>query len=811
MSDLPFVNRTDDLSDVLSLLHGHWDKPFCLFLEAASGIGKSRFMDEVAQRHEGRDLVRVRIRRSRGSRLEDGVFLTQIAAALQKAAETGAKILSIEEFNKNLKAYLTDEHLGLEVANELLKELDVPLVRQIKGFLERRFSLGEFKPEELLDMNGQAAVTYLKRYVRAVVEHHPVGLILENIHLIDEATLGFLVEDVTWRKDSMVLCEITQIEAQSPFVTWSLGELVEEFDRAGFTCKARMLLPLTYTHYAEVARNMGVTKDQRLSQVYHQDGGDLRGIHNLAKVVRSGAGLNATQVSDGDSYAQLFKTMSRDERFLAVTLHLHDGAAPAALLDHFMDRLAGQGLDPDQLRVARMELALNEMITLGGGQVAFAHDGLARAMEDLAPPAMVQIARKTWIDVYGDQAETDDQWLFQLRLAIEHCEEHTLHRALSRLEAIGDNSHFRDRIVAVLEAAATLFGQQIAEGARDLGLSGLRKVAGLLFELEAYASVALLLDRLELSGEMDRLARTAVAGRLDQVDETLALTAPEQLAGCRDHTGFAVVRLAALASIHQRDAALALYRQVVARPETPRSPYFPYLLRNADIFLSYGDSLAPLRQSAELFAARGQMREAAHSRNALGMQLGRLGRLDEASAELAQAEQMMTGQATGHAQMLNNRGVIQLSAGQHGEGTRILFLLARDGAQDPFDRIVLAQNLAVVGALTGDPDTEALFAAAERLLTHHALSNQGLWRSLHWNWSRWASAAGDAPTAEARMEKARGIDMIHTDLWQARLFGTTLPDGDSTFLAGQPFHYSFLSKWHFPLDLNRASCSTANP
>lgn len=799
MPNDPFVNREQDLAEVLNILERPRDRPLSVFIAAASGVGKSRFLDEVARQSTSPQLLRVRIRRSRGSRLENGFFLIQIAATLHKASETTAHIPSLTDFNKNLKSYLADENFGLEATDELLKELDVPLVRQIKGFLERRFSLGEFKPKELLGVNEQAAVAYLKRYIRAVVERHDVGLIFENMHLIDEDTLAFLVETVSWPSKAVLMCEITSIEAASQANFWSFGELVEEFERAGFDLETKLLAPLTFEHFSQVASNRGVNADEYLKTAYSNEAGNIRAIYNVAAVRERQQG-STLQVDESTS-EQLFASLNRNEKFLIVALHAHDGSVTTAHLDNFLDQVGSHGIEVADLKQSLIDLSLSEVIGIENSQVGFAHDNLAHALEHMAPPAMVHLAQKIWLDVYEALSKTKSEWLFYFQLAIAHGDERLLAKALHRVAKIAVGTHFHDQSIDALTSAADTLVKIDDSQSQDMARKGLHQIVQTLFELEAYEQVEALLPHVRTDAQTTGLLNVAVASRMDRLEDVFRRTSSDATQDFTDKTGFAILRLIALATLHQRDDALNLYKDTMATPGTTQSPYYPHLMRNTDIFLSHSESLDPIRRSAEIFAVQGDQIEEAHSYNALGMQLGRLGRLDEARDALRHAENLMADHSSGHAQTLNNRAVVRVADGKIDEGTRMLFHLARDTVQFPFDRVVLAQNLTAFSAMANETNAETAFETSGHLLENMGLRNLGLKRSHLWNKSCWARQSGQQHVADDCLRQAREIEMTHTPLWKFRLFEEQLPDEEFSFLAEQRYHFSYLSKWHFSFEL----------
>ncbi len=799
MSENPFVNREEDLAEVLGFLEEPRKRPLSVFVAAPSGIGKSRFLDEVAHQSSTAHLVRVRIRRSRGSRLENGFFLIQIAATLHKASETLTGVPSLTEFNKNLKSYLADENLGLEATDELLKELDVPLVRQIKGFLERRFSLGDFKPKELLGVNEQAAVAYLKRYIRAVVENCNVGLIFENMHLIDEDTLAFLVETVNWPSTAVLMCEITSIETASSANFWSFGELVEEFERAGFELKTKLLAPLTYDHFAEVASNKGVSADESLKNAYSREAGNIRAIYNVA-VVKERQQSPDVRLK-GDSFEQLFASLNRNEKFLLVALHTHDGSVSSSHLETFLEHVGTHGIEVAHLRQCLTDLSLSEVIIFEASQVLFAHDSLSHALDSLAPPAMTHLAQKIWLDVYARGAKTDAEWLFYFQLAVVYGDERILISALNHITEIAEGTHFQDRSIAALTAAASTLVKIGKPQSLEIVKKGIHQIVQTLFELEAYSQVEDLLPQVKTDDETSHLLRVALASRMDRLEDVFEQTSEQATEEFGDQTGFAVIRLIALATLHQRDEAHRLYKKTMSIPGATKSPYYPYLMRNTDIFLSHTESLDPIKRSAEIFASHGDHVEEAHSMNALGMQLGRLGRLADAREALRLAENLMSDHSSGHAQTVNNRAVVRVSDGKVDEGSRMLLHLARDAVQFPFDRVVVAQNLAAFAALAGEDEAPSAFETSGKLLERLNLRNPGLKRSHLWNQSQWARQTGHLEDAEAYLNQARALDMAHTDVWKYRLFGDALPDDEFRFLSEQPYHFSYLSKWHFSFDL----------
>lgn len=798
---MDFVNRITELEEFGRRVGTKREGPLALFLVAPSGVGKSRFLAEAALSYRDPRMIRVRVRRSHRGRYENGFFLLQTAAALHNAAESIDEIPTLAAFNSNITKYLNIEDIGLEATDEFMQDLDLPFINQIKTLIERQLSIGRFKPRALLGPNQAAGVSYLKLYVRTILESFPVALILENAHLMDEDALIFFSDTIDWPDTALVICEFTRLEdAPNGTTCWSIGELAEEFERAGFDISTMALTPLEFNHYKEIATQKGIGDTPHLREAYSREGGNIRAIYDLSAIVR----FDPSVKIDRATARIALNALPRDQRFFAVALAVHDDPVPPQRLEAFHAAMDQRGPAPATTREAQIALQIADIISVDEQGAALAHDTLSKAITDDSDPALLALARSVWAQVYRSSSLEENEWLRLLRLLAEQGDAGGLDKALGNFLGEARRAHFKDELVETLTMAGRTFADETRLRASPLNQEVLRRIASILFEIEEYEEVEGIKAALELPVLRARLLDAALLDRCDEANEAIALAVPmaeDASLSIEDRLGFALVAIASFASLQRHDEAHLLYRAIVAVPGVAKVSLYPYLIRMTDIFLGLRDSLEPIRRSIELFSCRGDVHEAAHSRNAYGMQLARLGRLDEAKTEFSTADEALSLSSVDQAQILNNKAALRLMYADAGETTALYLTLSRDLVRRPFDQVVVALNFAVMASIRGAASADDAHASADKILSDAGLPDLGLRRTFAWNKSQWLKDRGDENGAAAALNIAKKLAMTHSELWRFRLFAEPIKTSDYAFQTNQKFHAPLLSKWHFPVPI----------
>ena len=796
MVETKFINRGRELKEIDRILSEPRNQPLGLFLIAPSGIGKTRFLTETERRNPDEHFIRIRIRRSRSGRYENGYFLQQMARAIhEKAATNGYP--DIGNFNRNFTKYVDLDAMGLEATDELMQEFNIPLVNQIKKLLERQLSIGRFRPKMLLGPNEAAGISYLKLYVRTIAEKSPSIFILENAHLIDEDTLVFLTETIEWPENSGILFEFTQLDARSS-ANWTLGELAEEFERVGFSIVSMALTPLEYQHYTTVASQKGVQNNDRLRSIYEKEKGNIRSIYDLSAI--------RVDVLEEEFRHKLtarvaIETMPQDQRLIAIALAIHDDPAPKHRLDAFCDEIDKRTNPITSTREAIKKLVASELAEETQSSVFLAHDTVSRVIDETSDPSLVALARTIWIAVYRKNAIADFEWGRVIRLTAYAGDAAALDNVLDDAVEEARRAHFKDGLISALEKAVETFTERLSQSKSSIMERVLSKIAALYFEIEEFEKTYNLLPSLSVEGMRRDFYLATLLNRLDKDAEAVALAAPyieSTSLVIAEKLPFILPTIASYASLDKRADATPLYRMAIADPLAPRSTLFPFLLRIADIYLPLEESLAPIKQSIEWFKRAGNSVEEAHARNTLCMQLARLGNLNEAMQEVGTADELLAHSAVDQAQVLNNKAAISLMRNDTGDTTELYLTIARDLVRRPFDKTTVALNRAVLLSLRGSQTASAAHEAAIEIAESANHTDKSLLRRAHWNAAQWHYTIGDKKLAKSYLKLAKKASLRPHPLWTARFEKCPPVDPDYNFQSTLPYHISFLVKWHYP-------------
>jgi len=797
MVETKFINRESELAEFGRILSQPREQPIGLFLMAPSGIGKTRFLTEVQQRNPQKHFIRIRIRRSRSGRYENGYFLQQIAKATHETATKNGHP-SIGDFNRNFTKYIDLDALGLEATDDLMQEFSLPLINQIKKILERQLSIGRFRPKMLLGPNEAAGISYLKLYVRTIAEKSRSFFILENAHLIDDDTLNFLTDTIEWSQQSGIMFEFTQFDSGSG-TTWSLGELAEEFERAGFYIVTRALTPLEYTHYTAVASQKGVEDDERLRRAYDNENGNIRSIYDLSTIKMN---RSKTAISDQKTARIAIDSIPSDQRLIAIALAIHDDPAPIVRLDKFCDQIDKRTNKLIPTREAIKKLIDAEIAEERETDVYLAHDTVSRVIDESTDPSLIALARSVWIAVYNENAISNYEWERLIRLTADSGDAAALETVLDAVTEEARRAHFKDGLIASLEIAAAKFSVRFSQSKSSMMRRILLKIAALYFEIEEFERTYNLLPNLLVEGADLDSYRATLLNRIDKDEEAVALATPyihnDELL-IEDKLPFILPTIASFASLDRRADATPLYRMVIADSQAPRSVLFPYLLRIADIYLPIKESLGPIKQSIEWFARARNSIEEAHARNTYCMQLARLGKLDHAMREAKQADKLLVNSAVDQAQTLNNQGAVRLMQEDIGDTTELYLTIARDLVRRPFDKTTVALNRAVLLSLRKSDSASLAHETAIEIAKQANHTDKALLRRAHWNSARWYFTIGDKKRAQTYLKEASNATFRDHPLWTARFKEHQPTDPDYEFQYSLPYHISFLAKWHYPV------------
>ena len=229
---------------------------------------------------------------------------------------------------------------------------------------------------------------------------------------------------------------------------------------------------------------------------------------------------------------------------------------------------------------------------------------------------------------------------------------------------------------------------------------------------------------------------------------------------------------------------------------------YGFLLRNAELVLSYKESLPYFQESTKVFEKFGDLKQAAISRITYGVHLGLIGKLNEAAKQLRIAKSELADFPTYKHVVLNNQAVVLLF--QKDSSNKVAELLAEAliTANLDFDKVVILINYLVLMDWRNE-DTKAIQAISsiEKILVNPSFADKEIIRYAYFDIYKYYERKMDNDLAIIYRNKIDSLRLPITPIWDFFLNGKPIPVDDKEYFRSTINRaISYISCWTIDAD-----------
>lgn len=604
--------------------------------------------------------------------------------------------------------------------------------------------------------------------------------------------------------------------------------------QVGSRVAALVLGPLKWEEAKAISQYLGDNEDWARSY-YERHGFNLFDLKNLSNP--ESASFDSVCISDlgfGPSVLpgirnrypatrQKIVSLSSDQKLLLCVIYLHGGFAKADDLNEAMS-VSFPGNDFGAVRdalVIQAELVTDER---QGRNLRLAHDSISTAIKDcldLLP--FIKIAAKQWQTFYKskfDRASSgtgEPAFETSIRLAYFSALIGSNDALLDACQAIYKLSKYvsikgdvRTTFQLILDKAGAdgLVPKKLRPvisyylGASAINFQDYHLASEVLTTMDAERLGASVLnafvcqrrDEFQASDRILAALQSDIEEHLDTEDRCLL-----ELAGIINSTSVAQTG-------HEIAATKHAYRDLASRsaafPELQ-----PIILKHASIGYGFRESIPLLRSAIRSLEENENSFESDQAKLVLLMQLTRLGDIQAAVELLAEIRDVFPKDFAEEANLLNIEALLKCFAidddATKADGARELLLRARRVCRDEYRRLVVASNLFVHDHFI-DPSLEGSTTARNshdellHLLDTSSIGFRYLYVLGYYNLMRFYERVGDESTAKEYRAKVGTIDESDSLLWRCAM-GLADPLGSEVeFLVSKPYMLAFLPNYHIP-------------
>jgi tetratricopeptide (TPR) repeat protein len=794
-----FANRTQQLAQLHTYLTNTAEHaPRICLLSAASGLGKSRLVDEALERaRQARIGLRVAIKLFDYRCGESGFFLRAVAlAAARSARQCG--------WATTLQAYAT-ERGGLTALGTLIGAAIAKLEQAKSGdtiAADRVSTSVEADGRALKELLGEPSVASSRLafdYLRFCLSDAPLAIALENAQLLDLESAHFLDRLLQECSSLRLVLEHTP---NDPALATSIYLSPEKLrDLAEGMGVGVTEIPIGPISFDELAPSNFQNADPQflgvLRSEYARSAANIRNLERLSDLAEdAGAASGAAGIEDS------LRALSSEQRVVLWILALsRRGVDPYELT-------AITAFLPAALRPAApvdVATSLSPFIELRRGAYAADHDSLLPALEAVAELRRERLLAATALRTY-----------FEGFLSREDFSIHSEFDVLFALLWLSQSlraSDLVDLVVGRLSKRARAAGRPLGllRLVHDFCLSAGRDA---LQETAAAKLIRLVYDACWVEGAIDlteayrktdvgiQLAHCQALALTQQFDEArtqaiqlgealgAAAISPELRRRCELFVQLTTIFVHRVAGDY--DDARRLYQTLRDRKEY--APAERCLLNRFAEIADSPNAIERLETAVEIARNLDDTAHLVRSANALAMMCTERGLLDRATALLDE----LTARAPSYVDaytLANNRLIIALFKGADISGA---YATAEDALAlviESMDRVLMLNNLLAAAATTGNWLGAARFQSQlEDLLSK--ISEPNMRRISFFNLSKSHTLQGLRGPANAYLAKAFERDLtFDAKYWQARRAGSI--DRGIDFRLSHDFDLPVMSNWYF--------------
>lgn len=828
-----FVARTDESSFFRefvknSRIDSGEFKPSAFLIQAPSGAGKSRLVDECLK--DFSDVIHIRIELShqhsyRGFRIE---FLNAVMSQYRNILNSGKN----EQFSDWLWSF--DKNRGAidKAITSVADGLTFGAVTAIKSLLSMTNSKTEKHIADLFSEQNDLE-DWIEELVIKLGNRFAVAITISNVQQLVPTDIEYLFE----------ICSVAKYFLTLEFTTNNFQHGVIDREKIAYLAKdnktkvsALVLGPLHWKDACEISQHLG-QNDEWAKTYYERHGFNLFDLKNL-----SGPDGNIVDSICIDDFSfgptvlpgiknrypatrQKLLSLSKDEKLILCLVFVHGGSMNKnSLLPLLPDHLV-----TNQASVILEELRLKHKFLKNGKEertIHLAHDSIVMALEDcLEFLPIIKLSAKLWQTFYlnkfsqlNDESTSEPAFECSIRLAyfsaliysneilLDACQSIF---ALSRYVIIEGN--VRKTFLQILNNvySSTLVPTRMRPViAYYLGASAIN-----FRDLELASEVAKAMEANSLGAE---ILQAFIFQKMDKYMESNSILRSLEKSLTEHLSTQDILQLELLGVINEHSLSNSsqkiekikkVFRELVDKSQA-FPEFYPSILKHASIGYGYHDSLPLLTDSIDRLQKQGDNFQASQAKLIKLMQLTRLGKIEEALKLLRSIEDVFPKNFSEETNLLNIQALLSCFQFQKMDSqidcnminTRNLFQKAKRLCKDEYRKLVLASNLFVFDHfLNTGSNQEAQKEKSYKELVYRLENSSIGFRYLYvlgwYNLMRYHESINDNKKAAKYRKKIGIIDETDSLLWRCAM-GVSNPTGTEVeFLVSTPYMLAFLPNY----------------
>jgi tetratricopeptide (TPR) repeat protein len=791
-----FVNRTREIRQLQTELRSLTEANKIVFVHGTTGVGKSALTRKFSDDQSAHVSVRVRVTDAKHA---DGYLVGRLAQEISRVEEhrDGMSLARYvrEVPGEEVRHWYYRLLLGAVSGGTLRSAL--PAAAKIE--FERLENQGAFSSDQIFLRADTDTTAMLLGYLKYLFVHQRYVIAVENIQTIDDSSARTMPEVLMAPTGQFLLLEYTQGGTATSLPLSNVKGLFDD------VADVRQI-EVRKLSWDDLRPYLAPSTIERIAQrVYVTQDGNLRQLQDLEYLLAD----EATESEVGESpTAERLRRLQKPQMLTLAAIVAHSSPVHAETLDALYSHMRTLHDGFVDLEAEAASLQHDGLLRFDNGRWTVDHDSIGHvAAAEPQYERYFAIAYQAWSIYYGAAYQqrnfalvSENEMLSLLFHFYLHSDVMRIFSILDDVERVATTSvaprtamEFLRKLVSYLETTA---------GSESTLQRVLYTLIDIAYAVGMFADAAELLERITVDSDRRRVCEVALLNRLDEHEGAIANALRYLDDRHEAHSSYELslklLLMISFRSSNQFDRAEAVFRDIARDRQYDSLPEYGYFLRNAEIVLDRGESIAYIKKSIDFFHQRAMVVAEAHSRISLGMYLILAGRLDDAEEQHRAVATLISGKTNERHIVFSNQAAVRIYRGEASFNEALeLLSQARATLSTPFDTISIYNNMFVIYALSGRTESaEATAARLQQLLPSEP--DRVLHRTIYYNLAEYDRRHGLRSSHERFFNAAREAAPPTEEYWSYRLDGGTFPEG-SAMRASIPYDLAFLSYWHFPI------------
>lgn len=799
-------------------------KPSVFLVQAPSGAGKSRLVDECFRQYPEVVHLRIDLRHHHSYRGFRSEFLQTLILHYRSILSSDNE----EQLSDWMWSAPRNRKSIGDAFSSLADGVTFGGATAFKSLLSVVNSKASKHIEELFAEQNQLE-EWIEQLIIELGKRFSIAITVSNAQGLSSEDLAYLIQICNKARHFLTL-EFTTDSFQHGII--DREQIASLTSHEGSDVSALVLGPLKWEDAKTISLNLGDNDDWAKSY-YERHGFNLFDLQNLTDP--DGISFESVCISDFDfgpsvlpgirnrypATRQKITTLSSDQQLLLCILFLHGGYAKFEDIQELLStNFFGQslGLLADSL------LRDTDMLKSGGQRqyLRLAHDSISAAIEDcLELLPLIKISAKQWQIFYQKRFYQtlslnmgESGFQNSIRLAyfsalignndtlLDACQAiFKLSRSVSMkgdaretfqliLSNVGTGSLIPKKlqpVIAYYLGASAINFQDPHLSSEVLSTMDMERFGAKILNAFVYQKR----DEFQASDRVLKGLETDISANLGTEDRYLL-----ELVGIINRHSIAKTSAEIL-------AAKKAYRQLALKSVTfPELQ--PIILKHASIGYGFKESIPLLHKSISELEHDGNHFEAAQAKLVLLMQLTRVGDLTAATEQLSEVREVFPKDFSEESNLLNIEALLSCFSIENGkiaiQNPRDLFQRAQRVCRDEYRKLVLASNLFVYDHFIDQPSKNMDYAKNSREELLHLLETSTIgFRYLYvlgyYNLMRFYEGEGEVSKADEYRRRIGKIDDSDSLLWRCAMGLSDSVGTEVEFLVSTPYMLAFLPNY----------------